>query len=1023
MADFTPEQKNALDARGKIIVSASAGSGKTTVMIEKIVRLLIDGVPLSSILAVTYTNKAAAQMKEKLRDKLVKRINDPNTGAEAKRRLKKQLPEIACADISTVHSFCAGLIRSHFYAVGVDNKFGVMMDGTAEEKALKSRALDMTFENAYADGEEDFLKLLSVFFRKKSDNELRKIFIKIYEDIRNRADYKEFLKTQGERYTQAAFDEIVETLYRLLMEKCRYYLEKTASVFEYFEESHRRLDREAEEKAARTGKAKKEPKVRAGVQLSRILKDGLERLLVTPDYFAACGVELPTLPARERASKDDTVERREYVATLDAWKNKIVGIFTEDRLVGETREHALDAFLQSGEIAAALAKYVLQFDENFGMLKKGKGLLDCSDLEHYALELLGMEEVAKEVKDKYAYVFVDEYQDVNPVQEKILSYLTGENVFLVGDMKQSIYGFRGSESRYFREKQNEYKQADGAVALELTKNFRSADAVLDAVNGQFLLAMTEDNGSVEYKDGHKMTRGGLYKEKDGRVILHDLSRVKEQAKNAQSAENSVVSDSEQEIKEELSSLGVYSVLEAAGKGKKKKTDLLADELERIIKEEVTYARYYDIETNSYKKVGYSDVAILTRNNVGKIKGAVDELVKRGIPVSTAAGVNVCNYPEIKTLIDILSYIDNEEQDIPLCSALLAMADDITLDDLTEIRLAYPRSSRGEDKQTAKTYREAVRRYAEEKQDLLSYKLKKFFAYTAQLRTLSAVTNAGDLLSKIITETRMEAKLLARENGDGCLKRIRRFLEETCLPEPVKTHAFLARLRDLEYNIVFSESGGEDSVRVLTMHGSKGLEFPVVIVNDINGSFKMDSDSGVLIDETYGLAPFAYDKANMTVAPTVLRKLCLWKKHSAQISDELNLYYVALTRAKYGLHILLSERHGVVDVPYANCFADFTDFSVWKEYWAQELPPELPYQERQALVQKDEKMKDEFLSVLQWRYACDGYENLPVKYTATKLVEGGVGFACRGADTGAEIVVALAPSFAKEKSFTLLTITV
>ncbi len=970
---FTEEQTRAIDARGKTIVSASAGSGKTTVMIEKIVRLVKSGVSVSEILAVTYTNKAAASMKEKLKKELVKAINAPETPFEDRKRLKTQLSEVSGADISTIHSFCANLIRSHFFTAGVESGFRVILDDDPEGKALKSKALDALFDEAYDEAEPAFMKLLSVYFRSKNDNQLREILDKAYTDLRIRADYRAFLERTAENYTEAKFDEIAETLFGMLKDKCAYYLSSLAEEAEYFEAADEADERNEVAAAARKGKAPKPHKPRAGVTLCREIKGFLSEILSAKDYFSACAIPVPKFSGKETARQEDSEERLERVKRLAALKERVNVIAKEDRAgIGERKEE-LAAYLRSGEIATALAEYVKKLDDKYGELKKAKGVLDCSDLEHYTLKLLSVPSVKAEIREKYKYVFIDEYQDVNPVQEEILCGVSGDEVFMVGDVKQSIYGFRGSESSFFMQKQAAFRAEAAANALELKNNFRSSDAVLTAVNTQFERAMTTANGSVDYKNDSYMVRGGLYEEHSGRVGVHFVQE--EQA--------------EKEEKEEQTGKkrGVYSVKEHVGDVEKTITaeaKLIRDIIERERK-----SRIYDVEKQCYRRVEYSDIAILTRWRKGKIKDVIDALSESGIPVTSASSVNVCDYPEIKTLIDIMQLIENPEQDIPLCSALLSIGF-LTPDELAEIRLA------SEDKK--ESFRKSVKAYRENRHDLIAHKLKKFDGYFREIRTLANVVDVGTVLTKIITDTKMESALLARENGAWCLKRIHRFLEEATNPEPLTVRDFLERLADLEFKVEYSENGGENSVRVLTMHASKGLEYPIVILSSLNEPFGGRGRSEtVRIDDRYGLAPYAYDETDMSQRQTVLRKLAKEKKKRSELEDELNLYYVALTRAQYGLHLVFESETPTPDVRYARSFADFTDFSVWARYFDTETAYEKPYFERQAMSQPNEEQTQELMSSFNWRYAFGGYENLPVKRTATELVEAGVDFARKGSD--------------------------
>ncbi len=926
---FTAEQRLAIQSTGKTIVSASAGSGKTTVMIEKIIRFIQSGGNVSEILAVTFTKKAASQMKEKLRKALVEAVNAPNVTAERRAALKKQLDEVPTADISTIHSFCAKLIRTHFYAAGVDNGFRVIGGDDADGTAIKNAALDELFEECYEEKDQTFTHLLSVYWRKKSDNTLRRILLSAYEQIRSRADYREYLQASC-RYDENTFAAVCADLLQILREKAAYYLRFVQDEKYYFEE---------------TGGD-------AQLALCNELQDALSAIVASPDYFSACALQKPAFTAK-RTSKKDSAERRLHIERLAALKAKTAKIYDDELAQTKTQAEELQAFLQSGKTAAALAECLLRFDEKYEERKRERGVLDYNDLEHKALALLANEEILTETRDKYVYVFVDEYQDVNPVQEAIISRIGGKNLFLVGDVKQSIYGFRGSKSKFFVDKQNAFAAGEGS-SLHMTSNFRSSDAVLDAVNVQFSLAMTTDTTNVNYAKDSYMQRGGRYALNDGRTQLHLLG---------------------EEEKAPSKTRGVYSVKNNALKQEREES-LLAKTIRHIIEDERT-KKWFDADTGEYRSVQYSDIAILSRKKQGRIGKTVAALAAEGIPVTAAAAVNICDFAEIKTLIDILSLVDNAQQDVPLCSALLCPMGNLNADELAEIRLAY---------RDEKFFRNACKRYADEKKDVLSHKLRRFYAYLQEIRLLSCVVGAGELLTKILTETRMETRLLSKENGSACLRRIHRFIEETANPEPLCVHEFLTRLRDLDYTIEYSENGGENSVKVLTMHSSKGLEYPVVILDDLSAPFRGADHDEILLEEKYGIAPRAFNEAQMLKKPTLLRRLCEYRQTESAALDDLNLYYVALTRAKYALHMVFKKPSVMQDVRYARSFADFTDFSVWEKYIVKDEIFDVPKQERTALAfnPNQEKAK-EIMDAFLWQYPYTGGENLPVKSSATQLL--------------------------------------
>ena len=431
---FTVEQQTAIDSKGKVIVSASAGSGKTTVMIEKIIQIILGDTAVSDILAVTFTKKAASQMKDKLKREIIKAINADGVSAEKRKVLKDQLSLVASADISTIHSFCAKLIRSHFFDAGVSGDFKIIAGDDADGIALKNRALDKVFEEAFdEDRSGDFFKLLSAYWRKKSDKTLREIFLKMYASVRDRFDYRELLWRSGD-YTEQDFEEICKGLQALLKEKCEYY----ASIVDEYEYYFKNND------GAKSAEFAKE------------LKDGFLEIAYAPDYFTAIKTQKRS-PSKERVGKrsEEYIQKvNELVALRD---EKYYALFKDFEKLGTLNEEK-QAFLASGELARALAKYILKFDEEYTALKRERNLLDYNDLEHLSLSLLSDPKILEEIRGRYTHVFVDAYQDVNPVQEKLLSLIGNENVFLVGDVKQAIYGFRGSKSKYFGEKQSEFSE-------------------------------------------------------------------------------------------------------------------------------------------------------------------------------------------------------------------------------------------------------------------------------------------------------------------------------------------------------------------------------------------------------------------------------------------------------------------------------------------------------------------------------------------------------------------------------------
>ena len=377
------EQKRAIDARGRVIVSASAGSGKTAVMIERIIQLILSGVGVDEILAVTFTKKAAAQMKEKLSEALIKKINAEETTEEKREMLKKQLAKVNGADISTIDSFCARVLRSRFYATDVDNAFRVIDSADAEGVALKNQALDEMLEEGYAAKKEEevspeewqkkqaFFHLLSVYWRKKSDSSFRKIFLEKYDSMRSRADYKEYLE-KSKNYDKSTFDSVCQELYARFKARCAYYRDLVEADYPFFEQEFNRTCKQVREKKQLVWKGD----CKAQLQLSKELALWLTEFCSAPDYFAMREVALAAPDLTTNTGTPKTEEQSKRKARLGALRKSVGESVKEEFEKVGTYDQELEKFLLSAKTAAALAVYFLEFDRIYMQLKRERGVLD-----------------------------------------------------------------------------------------------------------------------------------------------------------------------------------------------------------------------------------------------------------------------------------------------------------------------------------------------------------------------------------------------------------------------------------------------------------------------------------------------------------------------------------------------------------------------------------------------------------------------------------------------------------------------
>ncbi len=932
----TPEQQAAIQAEGEVLVSASAGSGKTFVMIEKIIRLILDGkAEVGSILAVTFTNLAAAEMKERLRAALVARINEEGDGA-VRARLKAQLAEISSADICTIHSFCVNVIRRYFYESDVDGNFRVADE--AESDKIRLRAVDMTFEKLLEEKSESFARLSRIFAGSRGFGRLSEILLKAYGKITVKADYAEFLRRIPQMYCPENFEKLAEEAFGpvrgsavRLRDKCRNLREDAERFAEAGIMSEKYLDFLREREAF------------------------AEELAAASDIFAAAKVpegrewmKKPGNAKLKAAGAEEALGLDERIGSLRGDIEDLKKSLSQF----EERETEFERFLNSGETAAALAELLSVFDETYASLKRRAGVLDFSDLEHTCLALLQKQTVREQVRGKYTHVFVDEYQDVNPAQERILSLVAGENVFMVGDVKQSIYGFRGCSASFFAEKY-ERLAAEGR-ALVLNGNFRSSSAVLDAVNELFSGVMTKETCSVDYRTTSVM-RAGSAAQQGGKVSIEFVPEEAEKDKKERD---------------------VYSVCEHIGP---KEDEEYAEGalIAAIIADEVSSKR---LDPASGKQVStrFGDIAILTRGKKGRTQRIIHELVRRGVPVAADAEVNICDYPEVRTLISILQFLDNGAQDIPLAAALKSAMGGVTDKELADIR-AYAGAQN--------SFYAACEQYSAANSDGLSRKLQAFYGRAERYRLLMNVKGAAEILTAVLSETGMEAQLLAMPCGAERVRRAERLIAEcgnASVPE------FLDKLKSGGYKVGFSEKGGENAVRVMTMHASKGLEFPVVIAAGLSARFNADDLSGVLFDGEWGFAAAAYDFERYVSYETVLRAVLKTRLRRKRAEDEMRLFYVAVTRAKSNLHLIFEKEQpfDAANVSAAGSCADFVDFEKFRDLYAPAFGKEIALPAERVLTAEgaDEEAKRAVLRRYRVPYAHAESTKLPVKTSASALMK-------------------------------------
>ena len=935
---LTPMQEKAINhGKGNALVSASAGSGKTFVVIERIIRLIIEeGVGVDEILAVTFTKLAAQEMKDKLRSALTKKYLQ-----EGDSRLKEQLDLVSSSDISTIHSFCSKLIKKYFYVLGVDYLSRVVDE--SEKKALEERAVNELFERLYDLHDEDFLSLIPSFSSGRTDSGLKSVVKSLYDYAESEGGIDKVEEKTLSTYKNA---------FTLIKREYKPELELTARVYgNLFGD----LSEKFSEDLVRREYAEK-------------LKNYCNELLLSTDYFDFFERNIgfsTTLPSGKSKQPD---EQAQLKVVVDGFRNAIkepIEVFSVSKTVREER------VLSSEQTVKKLINLVRLYGEEYKKIKREENAVDFNDLEKLALALLQDQSVQSEVRNTYKYVFVDEYQDVNAVQEEIINLISKDNAFLVGDSKQSIYAFRGCNPSYFKQKYDRFTRGEG-TAIPLDNNFRSAKNIIDAVNGIFSPIMKEDFGGTDYKN-NPMVYGGGYLDFDGKAEIHQILKPE---------------------KEEIAEIerGVYSVKNSTES--KKKAELSA-EAKLVIKlaMDTLGKPYYDVkeknETKRYKQVGFGDICILLRSVGGGSKLAeeiVTGLSSMGIPVTSSVKKTIESYPEIKVLVNLIKLLSCADRDVPLATVM------IHLFGFSENELSTVRTLGGTGRDVS--FYNCVHKVANEKSNLGS-RIKKFLAWLDDKRLIAEFLSVQEVVNGIVKETGYLAKILASPYGKQRLKRIERFLSEgTVNGKALKVCEFESHLDSALEDMAVLESSGEDTVKVMTMHASKGLEYPVVIIAGTSKSFNnADRRGSVISMRDFGVAVKSYNQDNMTVSENTVRALLKRRLKKESAVEELRLFYVALTRAKCYLHVIVNGK----DVKSQN---DLTEANRMSDFLLNGTTPVTIYNPQDILLDdrlegvtvagapKTESYINEIVNNLSYRYPYENEIEIPVKSSVSDVNSGG-----------------------------------
>ena len=857
---WSEAQLEAITKRGcNILVAAAAGSGKTSVLVERIIRRLLDEeapLDVDRLLVVTFTSAAAAEMRERIGAALQEKLQQSGASPQ----IERQLALLGSSSISTLHGFCQSVIRQHFHLLDLDPAFRVGSE--AEMALLRQDALEELCADKYEAGDESFLQLVEHYGGERDDAQLYELVLGLYEFSRSHAWPEKWLAALPCAFDVSGCAGVDDTPWGgLLREKMKLELsaliEATVSLAgeaHLPEEYVRTLETDAEMLGGLAERFASWNEAEQGLK-----EVSFARLKSVKD-------------ADEAAKKAVQNQRKRCKDKIDEWKSQFFARSQQELLS--------DLTLVAPQVAA-LTALVQDFADLFASLKRERSLVDFSDLEHLCLAVLRDAKAvpgndlpspaALLLQEKYAEVMVDEYQDTNGVQEAILQLLLrrdAPNLFAVGDVKQSIYRFRLAEPELFLDKYRTYPQSTDACRIDLAQNFRSRDGILAAVNQVFAQVLTPAVTELEYGPEEQLNPGASYPEPPGLGLAGPVEVL-------------LLEKTPEASDDEEGESGF--VLEARA---------IAKRILQLMAEE---RWVFDKDSKTYRPLAWRDIVILLRSVRGKVETLEEVLQEAGIPLYADQPGGYFAETEVRVMLALLSCIDNPRQDIALAAALRS-----PLFAFNDAELAAIRLEKSQDDLWAAFLA------AGEKDDELGLKIRAAKERFAAWRDLARRQGVPDLIWQIFRDTGyydfvagMPGGALRQANLRALYDRARQY-EATNFRGLFRFLRFIERMQEGGGDLAVARTLGEseDVVRVMSIHKSKGLEFPVVIVADLGKAFNLgDARQAVLRHKKLGLGPYVTQPELRYRYPNLARLAIAHKLVLETKAEELRILYVAMTRAR------------------------------------------------------------------------------------------------------------------------------
>lgn len=890
---WTTEQQQVIDLRNRnILVSAAAGSGKTAVLVERIVKIITDKnhpVDIDHLLIVTFTNAAAAEMRERIGNAIEKAL-DEQPGNE---HLLRQLTLIHNAQITTIDSFCLYVVRNHFHEIDLEPNFRIGDEG--ELKLLREDVLGRVLEQNYEEPSEAFSDFVEGYASGRTDAALNEMILQLYEFSRSYPWPEKWLDSFVGAYRIETREELDRAEWlapltqniRFVLKDCEQLLKQALAVTQQDDGP------DMYEKAVRSDLEKYESlsKLTSFCELSVALSDIKYDRLASSRGFEGDPDKLELVKSLREQAKDVVKKLcRQYF------------FCSPEMMIGQLE--------RTEPMLEEVVRLTKQFADEFAAAKRRKNLVDFHDVEHFALQILVDEETekakktAEEFRDTFEEIMIDEYQDSNEVQETLLRSISREergenNIFMVGDVKQSIYRFRLARPELFMKKYDSYSLEESTTQrIDLHKNFRSREEVLTCTNDIFYKIMVRSLGNVEYDAEAALYPGASY------PVSADFTP------------EILLADSNDELLEDTE-LSDKKTLEAK---------IVAEEIRHLMKTQPVT----DKATGELRAARYSDIVILLRSLSGWADSLVEVLNGNGIPAHTVSSTGYFSTVEVQTVLSMLRLLDNPRQDIPMAAVLRSPMAGLTDEELAVLRLedgSVPfheavlelaeglyeedgqkeiSDSEADSEADQKQGRNADGKKEDDIETTAHRKLLKFYKKYRQLRQLVPDTPIHELIEIILRETGYGHYVAAMPAGNRRTANLNMLLEKAAAYEKTSYKGLFHFVRYIDelqkYDVDFGEADmvgeNEDVVRIMSIHKSKGLEFPIVIVSGMGKNFnKQDTRSKMVLHPELGIGLDYMDGKKRIKSPTIAKKAIAKQIDLENLGEELRVLYVALTRAK------------------------------------------------------------------------------------------------------------------------------